>query len=278
MLSLLPRERVPGIYCFLILLFWSPDIFLGVLVRFIDLTHFIFPSDSDELLPITIHAWRSKSNRQDRTGPLGQCWYTRAKYKICEFFVLRKLARWPLTCLLYMLCPNIDTCQWRINSLPFSCTYCTSYVHPVRPWQSPNSSNKEVRERYIPAILLSNFPRAASTDPYNTNTCMSHQISESFLLFSFSRVHDCIHYPCKGAAVSQCQPNLASCHNVKFWFLIKRTRDLSWSPFLSCFLFCFLSSSKVGVVSITCSSDDINNNKVMSPPIYLEPYSETTGT
>lgn len=48
------------------------------------------------------------------------------------------------------------------------------------------------------------------------NTCMSHQISESFLLFSFSRVHDCIHYPCKGAAVSQCQPNLASCHNVKF--------------------------------------------------------------
>lgn len=41
--------------------------------------------------------------------------------------MLRKLARWPLTCLLYMLCPNIDTCQWGINSLPFSCTYllCT---------------------------------------------------------------------------------------------------------------------------------------------------------
>lgn len=36
------------VFCFLFLLFWSPDIFWGVLVRFIDLTHFIFPSDSDD--------------------------------------------------------------------------------------------------------------------------------------------------------------------------------------------------------------------------------------
>lgn len=73
--------------------------------------------------------------------------------------------------------------------------------------------------RYIPAFLLSNFPRAASTDPYNTSYMhVTPDLGEffSFSSFSFSRVHDCIHYPCKGAAVSQCQPNLASCHNVKF--------------------------------------------------------------
>lgn len=87
-----------SVFCFLFLFFWSPDIF-GVLVRFIDLTLFIiFQSDSDD--ESFSPSQSTLGGQIHRTGlvrwaNVGIC--TRAKYKICEFFVLRKLARWPLT-------------------------------------------------------------------------------------------------------------------------------------------------------------------------------------
>lgn len=109
-----------SVFCFLFLLFWSPDIFWGVLVRFIDLTHFIFPSDSDELLAITIHAWRS--NRQDRTGQvrwvnhhtkrLPNVGIPEQSIKFAKILCAEKIS--PLASLhasSYMLCPNIDTYQ-----------------------------------------------------------------------------------------------------------------------------------------------------------------------
>lgn len=153
--------------------------------------------------------------------------YTWAKYKICEFFVLRKIS--PLASYIHASSTCFALILIHVSEGLIACLFHarTSYVHQVWPWQSPNSSKRSFRLFYFPTFQEPHLPIHT-----NTNTCMSHQISESFLLFSFSRVHDCIHYPCKGAAVSQCQPNLASCHNVKFWFLIKRTRDLSWSPFL----------------------------------------------
>lgn len=92
-------------------------------------------SDSDELLAITIHAWRS--NRQDRTGlvrwvghhtkRLPNVGIPEQSIKFANSLCWENKPAGLLTCLLYMLCPNIDTCQWGINSLPFSCTYllCT---------------------------------------------------------------------------------------------------------------------------------------------------------
>lgn len=114
--------------------------FFGVLVRFIDLTLFIiFQSESDnESFP---PSQSTLGDQIDRTGLVRWVFYhtkdfpmlvyTRAKYKICEFFVLRKLARWPLTRLLYMLCPNIDTCQLQVGIIACLFHARTSYVHPV---------------------------------------------------------------------------------------------------------------------------------------------------
>lgn len=101
-----------------------------------------------------------------------------------------------------------------------------------------------------------------------------------FFLFSRARLHPLSLQGCcrvtmwaKPSKLSQCEILIfdkkepGTCRDLPFMFPF----------FLPIFLLDF--SSKVVVVSsITCSSDDINNNKVMSPPIYLEPYSETTGT
>lgn len=140
--------------------------------------------------------------------------------------MLRKLARWPLTCLLYMPCPNIDTCQWGI----IACLFIHVRTVPYTQFDLGNRPTAVIRGQGGGIFRLFYFP--TFQEPHLPIQYMEYKYMHvtpdlgEFFSFSFSRVHDCIHYPCKGAAVSQCQPNLASCHNVKFWFLIKKNPGL----------------------------------------------------